>query len=333
MAKAKEIEGLDCEAGAAHNIDVILRTRLQEMCALKVKALDWTDIEGVHGMRVASRRLRSALRDFAPYVDERKAPRRRLKALAASLGAVRDEDVAILALEKLRQQVDDEVGKGVDSIIEERRVRQARAREHLKEALSDEALDKLQEKFVSWLERATGSRKGSQDDTRRNRTFRQIGRETILSSYQDLDALSSSLFHPFDVEPLHLMRIASKRLRYAMELFAPCFGDELAGFAKEVAALQASLGELHDCDVWIAELGARLSGASGDEHVRDSVHRSKAPGTVQGAAVWLLQYFVKERAKHFRDALARWGEWEATDLLSRLDAHLQETRPLQPLGG
>lgn len=78
---------------------------MKEMCALRNRALDWSDPEGVHDMRVAARRLRSALSDFKPYLRKSSIPTNRLKAIAKSLGTVRDEDVVLAALEELRSRV------------------------------------------------------------------------------------------------------------------------------------------------------------------------------------------------------------------------------------
>jgi CHAD domain-containing protein len=73
------------------------------MCEQREKALDWGDPEGVHDMRVSSRRLRGALRDFMPYLRKRKlgSVLEHVKELADALGAVRDQDVAIAGLQKL----------------------------------------------------------------------------------------------------------------------------------------------------------------------------------------------------------------------------------------
>ena len=65
MAKAREITGLDCEANAIECAAKILRARFEEVLEFRSAALDSEGIEGVHDMRVATRRLRSALRDFA----------------------------------------------------------------------------------------------------------------------------------------------------------------------------------------------------------------------------------------------------------------------------
>jgi CHAD domain-containing protein len=337
MAKAKEIEGLDCGRDAFFNIDLILRTRLEEMCELREKALDWTDIEGVHDMRVASRRLRSALRDLAHYFTGRKGPQKQLKEIARSLGAVRDEDVAIVALKRLRHQAEEaeEVSAGMKQLIEERHRRQELAREHLQLAISDEAINQFQEKFNAWLRSAAATRanKVKEDSTHTGLTLREMAREVILSQYRELDGLSSSLFSPFDVEPLHSMRIAAKRLRYSLELFSPCFGEGSRALAKEIAELQTSLGELHDCDVWIDDLGVRL-GAREDDALSGHAGGAQSRQTAEAASdLWLLQHFVKERTKHYTDALSLWFEWKDKGFYSKLNEHLHETIEPQPTEG
>jgi hypothetical protein len=54
---------------------------------------------------------------------------------------------------------------------------------------------------------------------------------------------------PDEVEALHDMRIAAKRLRYILELFAPRLGPDSGRAAKEAKKLQDLIGEIHDCDV------------------------------------------------------------------------------------
>lgn len=87
MATAEKLEGVDCEAGALEDIRAVLRGRLVELYDLRAAALRWEDIEGVHRMRVASRRLRrSALRDFDDFIESKGVPQRRLKEVADALG-------------------------------------------------------------------------------------------------------------------------------------------------------------------------------------------------------------------------------------------------------
>jgi CHAD domain-containing protein len=147
-----------------------------------------------------------------------------------------------------------------------------------------------------------------------------VGRDLILARLEELQALSGSLYRPLKTKPLHQMRLAAKYLRYALELFALCWTEPLLPFAKEIAKLQTSLGELHDCDLWMADLGAALQDGAPASDGAQMQERS--------AAIWLLDYFMKERADHFRAALARWHEWETTGFQSRLTAILNDQPPV-----
>ena len=330
MANAEELKGVDCDAGALEGVRAVLGGRLSEMYGLRAAALRWEDIEGVHRMRVASRRLRSALRDFDDILGGQAVPQRRLKEVAGALGEVRDQDVAVGALEKVRKKAGGDVAEGIGQLIGERDAVRARARERLEAVIAETPLAELQQKFLSRLEKVgdggrrkkgakgKGARRGG-----REVSFRQAGREVIESRMEELCELSNSLHHPFEVEPLHEMRIAAKRLRYALELFAPCWGGRLSSCSREVAELQDSLGELRDCDLWIDDLGARL-----DRHREESEESDgAADARVRLAAIWLLNHFTKERGKHFRRALARWHKWETTGFFERMRETLTAVQP------
>ena len=130
----------------------------------------------------------------------------------------------------------------------------------------------------------------------------EIARSIILERLKELEKLSNSLYRPLKVKPLHEMRIAAKRLRYAIELFQECWGKEIEPFAEEVARLQQSLGDLHDCDVWIESFG---------EHIIES---KKKDADRSDEFAWLLSHFIETRHSHFSDAFDIWREWEARGL-------------------
>jgi CHAD domain-containing protein len=52
----------------------------------------------------------------------------------------------------------------------------------------------------------------------------------------------------------HDMRIAAKRLRYVLEIFAPCLGEEAEAARGAAKRLQSVLGDLHDCDLMLTKV-------------------------------------------------------------------------------
>jgi CHAD domain-containing protein len=60
----------------------------------------------------------------------------------------------------------------------------------------------------------------------------------------------------------HDMRIAAKRLRYVLELFAPCLGEEAEEARLAAKRLQSVLGDLHDCDLMLSKVAQIDSAAS-----------------------------------------------------------------------
>lgn len=336
MAKAKEIEGLDCDAGVVAGAKMVLRTRLEEMCALREAALNWDDIEGVHDMRVASRRLRSAIRDFASYF--RKHELRRMaddvKRLADALGDVRDRDVVIAGLEKISEDAPPEVVEGIRKITNQHRGCRDTARAKLAGLIDACALTKFEQECLAAIDKAQARRPFKNNDRERvsasASSFRQAGRDIILDGWRDLRERSASLHRPLKAKPLHKMRITAKRLRYAIELFCQCQGADasLRPIAKELSKLQSSLGELHDCDVWIEDLGARLGALVVERDASPATAPRDADGAnaslsqetleAQRAAVWLMCHFNMQRTKSFHDALTRWHAWQADDFERQL---------------
>ncbi len=286
MAKAKRIKGIKCNDRAPLGIKLVLETRFEEMYGFRQAALDWADPEGVHSMRVASRRLRSAMRDFMPYLRQRglTSVLKQTKHIANALGEVRDQDVAIVALEKIRKQASAEVAGALQQLIDERKERRNESRDDLSSVLVANEMKTAKIEFMRRIEKATPLRN---PPSQTELTFSKMSAAVILDRLKELEKLSESLYKPFEIESLHDMRIAAKRLRYALELFQQCWGRSLQTFAKNAARMQTALGEVHDCDVWIENIGKRINLA-----------RKQKQDDQIAAFIWLLSHFVKVRTKH-----------------------------------
>jgi CHAD domain-containing protein len=318
MAKPKFIPAIDCDAAASQGIQAVLIARMEEMCSLRKSALAWSDPEGVHDMRVASRRLRSALRDFMPYIRKRSlsASLRDVKTIADALGEVRDQDVAIPALEKLVSRAPHAFSDLIAGMVEGRKADREKARAELNHILRARELKRIQSEFSNALAKSTTQSVAEKRSTKGRTTpplsYHRVAQAVITDRLNELEELSFGLYQPLEAEPLHKLRIAAKHLRYALELFEQCWGEPFSIFAKKVAGLQSSLGELHDCDIWIESFGGQLAQAT----------KEKAAGK-NDCAVWLLSHFIKLRTKYLREALVRWCEWEASDFSGQLRESLK----------
>jgi CHAD domain-containing protein len=156
MAAARPIPGLvgdePFQAAAARVVSV----RGEEVWEHLGRALDIEDIEGVHDMRVATRRLRAVLEIFAPCF-ERKRVRdvlRDVKRLADALGERRDPDVHIDALEDFAAAASQPDRPGVRVLVDRLREQQATANDRLAAALAEAERTDLRGRVRALVEEA-----------------------------------------------------------------------------------------------------------------------------------------------------------------------------------
>jgi CHAD domain-containing protein len=137
MAKARDIPGLDARMPFADAAAATVAVRAEELFEQSENVLDTTDIERVHDMRVASRRLRAVLEIYAPCFpsDEFKPLLREVKALADALGARRDPDVLLEQLTKLELALPKANAPGIEAFAAPIHDEQARGNETLAAAL------------------------------------------------------------------------------------------------------------------------------------------------------------------------------------------------------
>lgn len=148
MARAREVE-IDCEAPFGLAAARVVEQRAKEVFAHSAAVLDLDDVEGVHDMRVATRRLRAALEVFEacfPRKRWRKALKR-VKQLADALGERRDRDVEIELLEGIREEVAEEDQAALARMLQELRAAQRGANERLAPFVRKKRLKKLRKRL------------------------------------------------------------------------------------------------------------------------------------------------------------------------------------------
>lgn len=145
MAKAQPIEGLDAQLAFAEAAALALTVRTDEMVAHSGGVLDVDEIENVHDMRVASRRLRAALEIFASCFDpeEHEQVLAEVKAIADALGERRDRDVGIEALSGYAAGLGEANHAGIESLVGAMRSEQLRANHELAAFVTEERIQVL----------------------------------------------------------------------------------------------------------------------------------------------------------------------------------------------
>ena len=137
MAKAADVPGLEPGTPFALAAARAVRVRAEEVFAHGDGVLDTGDIERVHDMRVATRRLRAVLEVFAACFppDDFRPALRDVKRLADALGARRDPDVQLLAVQALAERMGEGERPGLERVAARLRAEQEAGNEVLAAAL------------------------------------------------------------------------------------------------------------------------------------------------------------------------------------------------------
>lgn len=217
------------------------------------------DIEALHDMRVATRRLRAAMAAFRPFLSPRILRfRDQLGWVAAALGEVRDLDVQLERMHEWREESTPDRSAALESIQKLLETRRMAARRRMLAVLDSRRYQRLCEQFTNAL------RLGPP------RTFAP-GRAPVLSvapdmverRYKRARKAGDAIGKDSPPEAYHLLRIDAKKLRYALEFVGNgIYGKPAIEFSARVTALQDVLGLHQDAYVAIEMLDevARSSG-------------------------------------------------------------------------
>jgi CHAD domain-containing protein len=280
------------------------------------------DIECVHRMRVATRRLSAALELFADCFPRRHVRRwtKRLRRLRRALGEARDLDVHIVFLRQFLAEshrflgglAEKDFRPGIRQLLV--CLRQRRANRQRKVV---RALNRFQKRGVLEDMRRTlkSVQAGCGPPGVAGPAIRDRAGQAIRARLEELLALESCVERPESADEHHAMRIAAKRLRYALEVLQPLYGKPLARYIAAARGAQQTLGELHDCDVWVEFLDAFLK-----EEESQAAHPSagRRMARVQPGILFLQENRRRRRQRVFEDFAAFWDETRTGRLWEQL---------------
>jgi CHAD domain-containing protein len=267
------------------------------------------DIEYIHRMRVASRRMRSSLSIFKEILPEKKQNEwaRTIRKLTQALGEARDTDVQIELLSKLIDQTTEPKNKpGMNRLLLRLTQRRQQLQQDVSGSLDELEKSKTNKQIISRFEKLAGDAFVS-SPALYQRAYTIINEK--LNTFMSYEVY---LRQPDNTAMLHAMRIAAKRLRYAMEIFASIYPDELAQPLQAARKSQQILGDLHDCDVWISFLPGF------EEKERQRIQKFYGHSRPVYRIIPGIQYFLQNRVSARNDAyrsfLKVWRKWREDEL-------------------
>jgi CHAD domain-containing protein len=277
------------------------------------------DIEAVHDMRVASRRLAAAMRVFRECFPGRRyeALLREARRVTRRLGEVRDLDVLIEYFEGLRENVAGGALPGLEYVGVLLGRRRRRARRPMLGALAATERSDLPGRIGRFLREesqayALGVHPGCAAPAtcaEATRPFRVAAPATLEARHGAFYAFAAWAPCPEAAAQLHEMRIAAKWLRYTMELFAPAYADALKKPLAAIRRMQETLGDLHDSDVRLELLRTVVAGPlDARALVEMDVLR---PQPVRESLPLLLEGEEKRRRRYYDTFYREWRKLEA----------------------
>jgi CHAD domain-containing protein len=247
MADGKWIPNLHGETPLTDAARRVLTVRLEVVRDCLPLALHEPDKdpEHVHQLRVGTRRAGAALDIFSCCLPDKayKTARKHLRRIRRAAGEARDWDVFLLSLNEWeRKPQTKHYRPALDFLIGYALAQRSAAQEKLESADTDYpfSFDRLQAETVAAV--------GRPHEHHEWQTLADLARPMLSERLADLDEATTRDLE--DYGNLHQVRIAGKRLRYAMEVFGDCFvpafRDELY---PAVEQMQETLGNANDSHV------------------------------------------------------------------------------------
>lgn len=240
------VEGVGAGTPLGEAAPALLLTKADPLFKLESAAAGGADMDAVHDMRVASRRLREVMRLLAPVYSSREfgAWYKRVRRITRALGPVRDADVFIDDFTKMLRELGPGGSRAVAFMVGYRMGLRERELAALNDELAKLDLAANRKSFAKLARSASDSAEAA----------------SPLAAFAHA-AVAERAAIVFGAQPValdeantleqHALRIDYKRLRYAVEAFAPCYGDDFDDLHDTLTSFQDALGDLHDLHLFI----------------------------------------------------------------------------------
>jgi CHAD domain-containing protein len=246
----------------------VLRMQLARMLQSEAGTRSGADIEDLHKMRVATRRMRAAWRVFdgayRPKLQRRYVAE--LRAIARALGEVRDLDVRLEGLDAYRDRLPEAGREAIETLRTAWRRDREAARGRLLARLDSKGYRDFVEDYLDFTESPGAGEVPTPLGV--PSLVRDTAGSRILAAYEHVRAYQTVMGWA-DVPTLHALRIEGKRLRYTLEYFSEVLPVTSRKLITTVTEMQDHLGLMNDADVaaaacraWLNLNASRMTAAS-----------------------------------------------------------------------
>jgi CHAD domain-containing protein len=208
------------------------------------------DIEELHDMRVATRRMRAAIDVFEESFEPKviKAHLKGLRATGRALGRVRDMDVFMEKAQHYLDSLPSDQRQGLDPLLQHWQEERDQDRAEMLQHLNSKEYTVFKRKFLAFLSTPGAGARAISNETPAPHLVEQIAPAFV---YERLAAVRAfgSILPTASIQQMHALRIEFKKFRYTLEFFREVLGPEAKGIIDEVKIMQDHLGDLNDADV------------------------------------------------------------------------------------
>ena len=254
------------DASMAEAGRLIFQRQIEQLISRQYGLAYDEDLEYVHEMRVAIRRLRAAIRVFRKgFAGELESECKQLRTLSDALGAARDADVFVEFLTGYMKTCPRRAQPLLTGLIAFEKRQRGRHYGQLLEAFRARGQRTFLRRVYERFQRPIGSEGGlvpsrrKQPEQTASRARKMLRRrlQAVTAYGRRLDLLSSA--------EQHQLRIACKKLRYTAEFFTGVYSSRLQGLVGVMTRMQDLLGMSHDTDVYFGRLAEYSRKRYGEE--------------------------------------------------------------------
>ena len=241
--------GIQVEETLAETGRKILLFHFAQMIQHEPGTILGEDIEALHDMRVATRRMRAAMDLFADTFKPKviKPFLKDLRQTGRALGKVRDLDVFIEKVHHYLQSLPETERQGLDSLLNTWFEQRNRQRISMMEYLESPAYKEFKRTFNLFLQTPGAGVRARSSHAPESHLVRQVAPVLLYTRLAAVNAYDDIL-PTATIPQLHSLRIELKRLRYALEFFGEVMGPQTKLVINEIKRLQDHLGDLNDAD-------------------------------------------------------------------------------------